>query len=142
MRRRPDVPIATEAAILQFALDLAAEGDGWFYPYWAACQLQDTDVTPSFIGNGTMYRALRRMEAQHWFESRYEDAVLAEREHRPRRIFYRVTEEGAKARDRAPSVSTEFKLTANAGAVEKLAPNGKKVTKSRVRPSGALPQGV
>jgi DNA-binding PadR family transcriptional regulator len=45
-------------------------------------------------GAGTVYKVLRRLESRGLIAGTWEDAGLAEREHRPRRRYYRLTAEG------------------------------------------------
>jgi PadR family transcriptional regulator PadR len=45
-------------------------------------------------GGGTVYKVLRRLEDRGLIEGRWEDAVKAERQRRPRRRYYRLTGDG------------------------------------------------
>ena len=117
---------------MRFAVARDEADDPWFHPYGAACELEKAKETPSLIGNGTMYKALRRMEASGWFESRYEDPDIAEAARRPRRTFYRITDEGKMALTLAPSV---------AEAERGSSPAKRKVVTGVRSPRGA-PQGI
>lgn len=47
------------------------------------------------LPSGTIHPILARLEGQGWLESRWEDAVPQD-EGRPRRRYYRLTEDGAE----------------------------------------------
>ena len=47
--------------------------------------------------SGTVYPTLARMEGRHYVESEWESAAAAKADGRPRRRYYRVTPEGARA---------------------------------------------
>jgi PadR family transcriptional regulator PadR len=49
------------------------------------------------LASGTVYPALRRLEEAGYVESRWEDQRLAQREVRPVRKYYEVTESGQAA---------------------------------------------
>jgi PadR family transcriptional regulator PadR len=49
------------------------------------------------LASGTVYPALRRLEGAGYVESRWEDQRLAQREVRPVRKYYEVTESGQAA---------------------------------------------
>ena len=49
------------------------------------------------LPSGTVYPTLARMEARAYVESEWEDPQLAKADGRPRRRYYRVTAEGARA---------------------------------------------
>ena len=51
--------------------------------------------------SGTVYPTLARMEARAYLESEWEDAGDAKAAGRPRRRYYRVTAEGARALNEA-----------------------------------------
>ncbi len=51
--------------------------------------------------SGTVYPTLARMEARDYLESEWESARDAKAEGRPRRRYYRVTAEGARALNEA-----------------------------------------
>ncbi|HZD04763.1 MAG TPA: PadR family transcriptional regulator, partial [Longimicrobiales bacterium] len=56
------------------------------------------------LGGGTVYKVLRRLERRGAVRGRWEDPLVAERERRPRRRYYRITPSGeaelASARER------------------------------------------
>jgi len=49
------------------------------------------------LPSGTVYPTLARMEARSYVESEWEDPASAKADGRPRRRYYRVTPEGARA---------------------------------------------
>jgi DNA-binding PadR family transcriptional regulator len=49
------------------------------------------------LASGTVYPALRRLEDARWVESRWEDPRVAQREVRPARKYYQITESGQEA---------------------------------------------
>ncbi|MFK4228055.1 PadR family transcriptional regulator [Streptomyces sp. NPDC019890] len=50
--------------------------------------------------SGTIYPILARLEQVGWVDSSWEDPVVHEQAGRPRRRFYRITQDGAvRARD-------------------------------------------
>ncbi len=51
--------------------------------------------TAAGLPSGTIHPVLARLEGLGWLESRWEDAVPAE-EGRPRRRYYKLTEDGAE----------------------------------------------
>ncbi|MFF3614839.1 PadR family transcriptional regulator [Streptomyces sp. NPDC002580] len=49
------------------------------------------------LSSGTIYPILARLEQAGWVDSRWEDPSVHEEGGRPRRRFYRMTEDGAEA---------------------------------------------
>jgi len=80
-----------EEAILAAAIDLDRSGDGQFHGFAMAKRLTEDGQGQRLTAHGTLYKALGRMEAAGWLESRWEDADLALTEGRPRRRLYRIT---------------------------------------------------
>lgn len=68
---------------------LQAVSHGYGYGF----DIMDATGLPS----GTVYPALRRMEAAGLIRSRWEDAALAQREQRPARKYYELSKPGAHA---------------------------------------------
>jgi hypothetical protein len=68
---------------------LQAIGNGYGYGF----DVMDATGLPS----GTVYPALRRMEASGLVKSKWENAALAQREQRPPRKYYEVTRSGQLA---------------------------------------------
>lgn len=48
------------------------------------------------LPSGTIYPILARLEQVGWVDSRWEDPAVHEKAGRPRRRFYRITQEGAE----------------------------------------------
>ena len=70
-----------------FVLQAVANGYGYGF------DIMDATGLPS----GTVYPALRRMEASALVTSKWEDAATAQREQRPLRKYYSVTRSGQLA---------------------------------------------
>jgi DNA-binding PadR family transcriptional regulator len=103
MNRSWDEILPIEEHILELGLKKAEEGQPTFYAYGMACELEATNRTPTLSSNGTMYKALRRMETIGWLKSEYEAPEVAAAEgKRPRRTLYQVTAEGREAFENAP----------------------------------------
>ncbi|GIH24409.1 PadR family transcriptional regulator [Acrocarpospora phusangensis] len=59
---------------------------------WYGLQMCDATGLPS----GTIYPIISRLESSGWLESRWEDPHELAGEGRPRRRYYRLTEDGAE----------------------------------------------
>ena len=97
MRRKPGTLLAIEEAILAAGVDLRRVGTLEFHGFAVAKQMQDIGEAHQLTANGTLYKALSRMEAAGLLESRWEKADLALEEARPRRRLYRITGAGERA---------------------------------------------
>lgn len=100
MRRRPGELLPLERRILE----LSASNRGEIHGFAIAKELGSERDKQRLIGHGTLYKALDRLRDQGYLESRWEDPAKAERERRPRRRLYRITDAGriavaAKSRD-------------------------------------------
>jgi DNA-binding PadR family transcriptional regulator len=82
---------------------LQAVASGYGYGF----DVMDATGLPS----GTVYPALRRMEAAGLIASRWEDAGVAQREQRPPRKYYSLTKAGQHALGQAAS---RYRLTERA----------------------------
>jgi DNA-binding PadR family transcriptional regulator len=60
------------------------------------------------LKSGSVYRALSRLEELRFLESSWEDAEEALREKRPRRRYYRLTDEGRSGLSSARARLLEF----------------------------------
>jgi PadR family transcriptional regulator, regulatory protein PadR len=108
MNRNWDELLPIEVMILEVGLERAAQGDGSFYAYGISREFERSGRTSTLLTNGTMYKALRRMEANGWLTSYYEQHEVAEAEgKRPRRTLYEVTPEGAEAYRNAPRAAAQ-----------------------------------
>lgn len=54
-------------------------------------------IADTGLASGTVYPALRRLEATGHVVSQWEDAAVAQREQRPARRYYRITASGKAA---------------------------------------------
>jgi DNA-binding PadR family transcriptional regulator len=80
----PDGYLSLSATVV-----LQAIANGYGYGF----DVMDTTGLPS----GTVYPALRRMEAASLVKSKWEDAAVAQREQRPARKYYVITRSGQLA---------------------------------------------
>ncbi|OAN26874.1 hypothetical protein A4X17_09875 [Plantibacter sp. H53] len=97
-RRRPGTLFPLELDILDVGTVLQAT-DGSFYGFALAKQLAEAGDA-ALTAHGTLYKALSRMADAGLIEATWEAPEVAEAEGRPRRRLYRITGEGATARDR------------------------------------------
>ena len=94
MRRKAGALLPIEIACLRAGIALRRVGDCEFYAYVIAREVSDEDRARSLVANGTVYRALARLEIRGLLATRWEDPRMAAAERRPRRRMYRVTAEG------------------------------------------------
>ncbi len=97
MRRKEGTLIPIEILILETAIELAIRGTSQFHGFMLAKEMQERDEAKLLTAHGTLYKALDRMQKAGYLESEWEDPVVAARENRPRRRFYRVTPAGQAA---------------------------------------------
>jgi len=81
----PPAPVSLSAAAILQAIDR-----GFVYGF----DIMDATGLPS----GTVYPALRRMEAAGYIASRWESPAQAQRDQRPPRKYYELTPSGQTAR--------------------------------------------
>lgn len=96
-RRKPNVLLPIETAILAAGLDLMRSGALEFHGYMLASHLRDYQDARRLTAHGTLYRALGRLETAGFLTSSLEDAAIAAAENRPRRRLYTLTAEGQAA---------------------------------------------
>lgn len=89
MRRRLGELLELERRILEIT---AASNE--IHGFALAGELASGDDMKRLIGHGTLYKALDRLRQQGYLESRWEHPAEAERQRRPRRRLYRITDEG------------------------------------------------
>lgn len=89
MRRRLGELLESERRVLE----VIARRDE-IHGFALATELRPEDDNKRLIGHGTLYKALDRLREQGYLESRWEDPADAERERRPRRRLYRITDAG------------------------------------------------
>ena len=97
MRRKPGRLLPLELSILAAGVDLATRGQDEFHGYGVAREIRAWEEARRFAPQGTVYRALDRLEEFGLLESRLEDAGIAEADGRPRRRLYKVTAVGERA---------------------------------------------
>ena len=91
MRRKPGSLVPLEMAICTAAAALRRRGVEEFHGYELAKHLADINDRKLLTAYGTLYRALARLEAMGFLESRREDPALAAQENRPGRRLYTLT---------------------------------------------------
>ena len=91
MKRKPGELIPIERSILATAVRLSSQGVEEFHGFRLAKEIRDRDGARRLMGQGTLYRALARLEEQGILQSMWEDPAVAAEEHRPRRRLYRLT---------------------------------------------------
>ena len=97
MRRKPGTLIPIELSILGAALDLSRAGQADFHGYAIAKEIREREEARRLAAQGTLYRALDRLEGLGLLEGRLEDPEVAAAEARPRRHLYKVTALGEQA---------------------------------------------
>jgi DNA-binding PadR family transcriptional regulator len=102
MRRKPGTLLQIELSILAAGIDLAHRGEPEFHGYGIAKEIRDREAARLLAAQGTLYRALDRLEGLGLLESRQEPAEVAAAENRPRRRLYSLTALGEKAFAEAP----------------------------------------
>lgn len=96
MKRKPGALLPLELSILRAGVAAAGAGENEFHGYAIATRIREQDGR-RLTAQGTLYRALSRLEEQELLESWWEDHTIAEAEQRPRRRLYRVTALGEAA---------------------------------------------
>jgi DNA-binding PadR family transcriptional regulator len=97
MRRKPNTLIPIEEQILAAGLALRQRGTLQFYGFLLAKEMMDGADGRRLTAQGTLYKALDRMERAGLLERWWEDPEIAAQEQRPRRRLYRVTWLGEQA---------------------------------------------
>src|SRR6187200_1955715 len=97
MRRKAGALVPLELAICTAAADLRQEGTHEFHGYLIAKEIKEHADNRLLTAYGTLYRALARLESMGLLSSRWEDAMVAAEENRPRRRFYALTPAGEEA---------------------------------------------
>lgn len=92
MKRRPGELLPLERRILEITATRRDEIHGF-----ALAEELGRGDKKRLIGHGTLYKALDRLREQGLLESHWEDHETAERERRPRRRLYRITDGGRLA---------------------------------------------
>jgi DNA-binding PadR family transcriptional regulator len=97
MRRKPGTLIPIEEKILAAGLALRQRGAPQFHGFLIAKEIMEGEDARRLTAQGTLYKALDRMERSGLLQSRWEDPEIAAEERRPRRRFYAVTASGEQA---------------------------------------------
>jgi PadR family transcriptional regulator PadR len=117
MRRKEGSLVPLEVSILGAALELQQRGIDEAHGFLLAKELRDGTSARRLTAYGTLYKALDRLERAGLLSSRWENPLVAARESRPRRRFYRVTLDGEGAYARAISDEPEG-ATPRAAAIQ------------------------
>ena len=97
MRRKAGTLIPIEISIIGAGLELSHRGQAEFHGYAIAKEIREREAARRLAAQGTLYRALDRLEGLRLLESRHEEPDLAAAENRPRRRLYKVTALGEQA---------------------------------------------
>jgi PadR family transcriptional regulator PadR len=116
MRRKEGTLIPLEVSVLEAALDLRNRGIHEAHGFLLAKELRDARHARRLTAYGTLYKGLDRLERAGYLSSRWEDPLIAARDGRPRRRFYRLTMagEGALANATAGEPASTLPRTAAA----------------------------
>ncbi len=101
MRRKAGTLLPIEVSILGAGLELFHRGQFEFHGYAIAKEIREREAARRLAAQGTLYRALDRVEGLGLLESRLEEPDLAAAEKRPRRRLYMVTALGEQAHSAA-----------------------------------------
>jgi DNA-binding PadR family transcriptional regulator len=107
MRRKAGSLVPLELAICSAAADLRRQGLDEFHGYLIAKEIKAHADNRLLTAYGTLYRALGRLESMGLLVSRWEDAMVAANENRPRRRFYSLTPAGDEAVAEAAKAAAE-----------------------------------
>jgi len=107
MRRKAGALVPLELAICAAAAELRQAGVEEFHGYLIAKEIKQHADNRLLTAYGTLYRALGRLETMGLVSSRWEDAMVAAEENRPRRRFYALTAAGDEALTEAARAAAE-----------------------------------
>jgi DNA-binding PadR family transcriptional regulator len=107
VRRKQGVLLPLEVSILETAIELQHSGEKEFHGFAIAKTIKEHGEARALTAHGTLYKALGRMETAGLLDSRWEDALVAAAENRPRRRLYHVTGLGEKAFSAAAATQRE-----------------------------------
>jgi DNA-binding PadR family transcriptional regulator len=110
VRRKSGALVPLELAICVCALELREDGVETFHGYEVAKRLDAGDNRKLLTAYGTLYRALGRLEAMGFVQSRWEDPMIAASENRPRRRLYNLTPSGEAAAKDAQTAAGEMSV--------------------------------
>ena len=100
MRRKPGELRPIEMDILEAGMGLRMDGMEEFHGFLIAKEMAKGSEAKRLTAQGTLYRALNRLEQDGLLESRWEDASEAAGVGRPLRRLYRITAGGVRAVER------------------------------------------
>ncbi|HSH58226.1 MAG TPA: helix-turn-helix transcriptional regulator [Acidimicrobiales bacterium] len=103
MRRKAGTLIPIEEQILEAGLSLRQRGVPHFHGFLIAKEIKEGVGARRLTGQGTLYKALDRLEKAGLLRSHWEDPQVAGEEYRPRRRLYEVTPQGEYALTEAAS---------------------------------------
>ncbi len=115
VRRKPGTLLPLEVSILETAIALRRSGEEEFHGFAIAKAIKEHGETRALTAHGTLYKALGRMEKAGLLESRWEDALAAAADNRPRRRLYHVTGLGERAYSAATTREHQPKTTLEEG---------------------------
>jgi DNA-binding PadR family transcriptional regulator len=118
VRRKPGQLLPLEVAICESAFALRQRGKDTFHGYELAKLLARAEGARLLTAQGTLYRALGRLEDMGYLSSRWEDPEIPARENRPGRRLYTLTSDGEAAVERERQAAS----SAPRGTRRKLAP--------------------
>ena len=107
MRRKAGALVPLELAICTAGAELRRQGTDEFHGYLIAKEIKEHADNRLLTAYGTLYRALGRLESMGLLTSRWEDAMVAADENRPRRRLYTLTPAGEEAVAEAARASAE-----------------------------------
>jgi PadR family transcriptional regulator PadR len=117
VRRKAGHLLPIEEDILDVALATKAKGSASFHGFAAAKLIQTSRDARRLTSQGTLYKALGRLERAGLLVSEWEDADAAAAEGRPRRRLYQITDLGERA-----LTTTRAKRPLPATVIRRLAP--------------------
>jgi DNA-binding PadR family transcriptional regulator len=94
MRRKQGTFLPIELSILEAAIELRLRGAARFHGFQIAKQMKEREGARLLTSQGTLYKALDRMEKAGLLESVWEDPLVSAQAGRPRRRLYGVTAAG------------------------------------------------
>jgi PadR family transcriptional regulator PadR len=107
MRRKPGELRPIEMDILEAGMRLQRSGVEEFHGFLVAKEMAEGQELKLLTAQGTLYRALNRLERDGLLESRWEDAGEAAQAGRPLRRLYRITAESVHAMERQRAAQTK-----------------------------------
>ena len=97
MRRKPGTLRPIEVAILNAGLRLRAQGIAEFHGFLIGKEAAELQSARALLAQGTLYRALGRLEQAGLLSSHWENPSDEAPAHRPLRRLYKVTIAGERA---------------------------------------------